>query len=192
MDKLLQFDTCLFYYVNIYGQNSFFDVLMPFITDLKNWYIPIAGLWIFLLIVGGKKGRTIAFLIIPLIFISDQLSSSVLKPLIGRIRPCNALEDIHLLVNKSYSFSFPSSHASNIFAAAFLFSYYYRRFALFIFLFAVSVGYSRIYVGVHYPLDVFGGALLGILCSISILVFWRSMKTIYMSVHRKKCEENRQ
>ena len=76
-------------------------------------------------------------------------------------RPCNALSDVRLLVGCTKSFSFPSGHATNAFAVATYLSYNYRRYFPCFFFMAVIIAYSRIYVGVHYPLDVASGALVG-------------------------------
>jgi undecaprenyl-diphosphatase len=84
---------------------------------------------------------------------------------VGRLRPCNALDAEHcrLLVGASSAKSFPSAHAANSFAMATVASWGYRKLAPLFFLVAAIVAYSRIYVGLHYPLDALGGAALGIL-----------------------------
>jgi undecaprenyl-diphosphatase len=80
------------------------------------------------------------------------------------------IPDGRFLIGRKTSNSFPSSHAMNMFAQATLFSLLYRRRAAWFFLFAAIIGFSRIYVGVHYPFDVLGGALFG-MC-IGGLVYW--------------------
>ena len=90
LEFLNQLDTSLFYFVNIGWQNPVFDWLMPFITAKENWY----PLWLIVIIglawKGGKKGRTVVLLIIPLIVLSDQLSANIFKNWIQRVRPCVA------------------------------------------------------------------------------------------------------
>ena len=81
--------------------------------------------------------------------------------MVGRERPCVALEDVRLVMGMKSSLSFPSAHAANIFGAATALTMFYRRWAGAFFAVAVCVGYSRVYVGVHYPSDVLGGAVLG-------------------------------
>jgi undecaprenyl-diphosphatase len=73
------------------------------------------------------------------------------------------LEAVRLLVGCTHSLSFPSSHAANISAQALLFAYLYRPLVFPLFLVAAAVGYSRVYVGVHYPSDVAGGVLVGLI-----------------------------
>lgn len=173
MDILLKVDTWLFYFGNKTLQNPLFDYLMPFITDKYHWF-PVWGiLAILLLWKGGKQGRLMVLLIIPVIILSDQISSHIIKPLVARPRPCVTLPDVHLLTNKRTSFSFPSAHASNFFAVAMFFSYYYTKYWAGFFSVAVLVAYSRIYIGIHYPFDALAGALLGISCSLAVIYMWK-------------------
>lgn len=168
-------DTELLFFINQNLANSFFDILMPFITNLHNWRIPILIIWIALMIFGGKKGRVAGLLIIFVVVMSDQLSSAIIKPSIGRIRPCHLYENLRLLVHCGGKYSFPSSHASNISAAAFLFSYFYRKGSIIFFCIALVVGFSRIYVGVHYPLDVLVGFVVGFCSTFVILKFYLTL-----------------
>jgi undecaprenyl-diphosphatase len=115
IDFLIEIDVAVFYFINVNLANPFFDWFMPFITEKFHWF-PVWGILIIgLLWKGGKKGRTVVLLIIPVIFLSDQLSAHVLKPLIARQRPCATLPDVHLLVGMKRSLSFPSAHAANFF-----------------------------------------------------------------------------
>ena len=156
-------DTALFYLVNGYGQNSFFDWFMPFMTELKNFtYVLIAlGVWI---LWKERKAGLIFLLFVGLtLTITDQLSSKVLKEIIGRVRPCHVLENVHMLTDCNTSYSFPSSHAVNIFAAAWFLAQALGRAAPVFFGIAAIVAYSRVYIGIHYPFDVVGGAAIGLL-----------------------------
>jgi len=174
---LLQADTWLFFIINKTLANPVFDLLMPIITNDKIFRLPILLIWIVLIIFGGKRGRIVAFLILLTILLSDQLSSFVVKPLFARIRPCNVLSGVRLLVPCSGSYSFTSSHATNLFAAAGLFANFYRKGKWYFFGYAALVAYSRPYVGVHYPLDVIGGALLGLISAQVILILYKKVLT---------------
>lgn len=178
---LYSIDKSLLYFCNSTLANQVFDVAMPFLTDLNKMAVGkilYVALWILLMWKGGKKGRIIGLLLIPLITLSDQLSSSVLKKLIERPRPCHYIdgvrivEHLRLLVDCGSGYSFPSSHAVNNFAAATFFSYYYRKWITVFFSIAGIIGFSRIYVGVHYPADVFCGAVVGVLCAALVIIFW--------------------
>jgi len=146
---------------------------MPLITEKYHWFPVWVLLAILLLWKGGKQGRIMVLLIIPVIFLSDQISSHVIKPLVARPRPCITLPDVHLLTNKKTSFSFPSAHAANFFAVAAFFSYFYKKYCWWYFSIAALVAYSRIYIGIHYPFDAIAGALLGIFCSYLVLLTWK-------------------
>lgn len=163
IDFLYSIDLSVFYFINHTISNPVFDKFFPFITYVKNWYIAYIILWSILLFKGGKVGKLASIVIILLIASSDQISSSLLKNLIERIRPCNALEDVNLLVNCSRSFSFPSSHAVNNFAVAFYIYKLFPKLKWVLFISATLIALSRPYVGVHYPSDILIGAIVGML-----------------------------
>lgn len=173
LEKAVQVDANLFFLLNYKAQNSVFDFFMPILTNLDYWRIPFILLAIFLLVFGEKRGRIAVLLLVLGITLSDQVCNSVLKPLVGRVRPCNVLESVHLLVNCTKSFSFPSSHATNIFTGMILFSYVYPKLKIGLLTAAALVAYSRVYVGVHYPFDVVAGTILGILCALTIIVLFK-------------------
>ncbi len=182
LNFLLHLDTHLFLFLNQGIANRFFDIVMPFITTEKNWRIPIAVVWLLLVIKGGKRGRIVALLVIPTLILTDQLSAAVFKPLVGRIRPCHALDQVRLLVNCGGRYAFPSSHATNIAGAATIFALFYRRFTfLFVFI-AFTVGFSRIYVGVHYPFDVLAGFILGSASGLSVFYLFNYLNAQYLKI----------
>ncbi|MBU2445220.1 MAG: phosphatase PAP2 family protein [Bacteroidetes bacterium] len=168
MDFLYSIDVSIFYFINGALANPLFDKLMPFITEVKNWYLVYVLLWFIILLKGGKYRIAMAVAMILLITITDQVSSSLLKNIIERVRPCNALPDVHLLAGCTGSFSFPSSHAVNNFAAAMFFGYFYKHLKWILFSVAAIVALSRIFVGVHYPSDVIGGALIGVVLGFTL------------------------
>lgn len=161
-------DTSLFFIINRDLQNALFDGFMPFITNKEHWYPVFLVIIVGLLWKGGKKGRIVVGLLIPVIVLSDQISASLIKPFFDRMRPCEAMQElemVNMLIGLKTSPSFPSSHAANSFAAATFFAHYYPRFRWIYFAIAVVIAYSRVYVGVHYPFDVLVGALLGVCCA---------------------------
>jgi undecaprenyl-diphosphatase len=181
MEFLYSVDTAIFRFCNHSLSNPLFDAIMPPITNWNQSPLGIAifaAIWLFIFIKGGKRGRTAALLLIPLIYLSDQLSSTVIKSLIARPRPCHLaggvpiISDIHLLVPCGSGYSFPSSHAANNFAFAALMTIYFRKFWYVFFTYAVLMGFSRISVGVHYPSDVLGGALIGVILSFLVYGIW--------------------
>jgi undecaprenyl-diphosphatase len=103
------------------------------------------------------------------ILLSDQISSSVVKPLFARLRPCNDPDlstQVRLLLDGcGAGYSFTSSHATNHFALAIFLTVTLRqwigKYTWVLYLWAASIGYAQVYAGVHYPFDILAGALLG-------------------------------
>jgi undecaprenyl-diphosphatase len=169
-------DLHLFRVINGDLSNAVFDSLMPFITDPGPFVIPLTLIGVGLVVWGGWKGRLLVVMALLLLVVSNAVSEQ-LKQLFQRPRPCLALETVRLLVGCSKTnFSFPSSHASNITAQALLFTSAYRPIAVPLFLVAAAVGYSRVYVGVHYPLDVVGGILVGLACAVFFIFLTREIE----------------
>jgi undecaprenyl-diphosphatase len=172
VDFLFSLDLALFYFVNHTLSNSAFDLIMPWLTDINQHWMGrgiLLALWLFLFLRGGISGRTAALLLIPTFIVSDQLSSSVLKFIFDRPRPCHSLSNVQLLVPCGSGYSFPSSHAVNAFAAALVLSHFIARWSWAFFTAAGLLAFSRLYVGVHYPSDVLGGAVIGLGCGWFIL-----------------------
>ena len=159
-------DTYLFFFINRDAQNVFFDILMPLISNKKFWYPFILAGFVYFFIKDRKKASTVFLMVLLALGISEHLTSNFFKPFLGRLRPCNALEGVHLLVGCSDSFSFPSAHASNAAAISTVVCYEYRKLIIYMALAVLLVCYSRVYLGVHYPLDVlmgmFSGAVYGL------------------------------
>jgi undecaprenyl-diphosphatase len=173
IDTLISIDAQLMYLINVTLANAVTDAVMPIVT--AEWFVrPILVLGVIVAAWrGGKYGRITAFLAILAVILSDQLSSQVIKPWVGRLRPCKEHADwIHLLVNCSSGKSFPSSHAVNSFAQAVLWSCRYPRIGKYAYPLASLIALSRIFVGVHYPFDILTGAFLGAVCGGVILVLY--------------------
>lgn len=188
IEFIVSVDKSLLRILNLSAENPVFDLVMPFLTDLdkmRPWiYLFIGIIWVGLVWKGGRKGRIVAFLLLLLILASDQLSSHLVKPIVGRARPCHIVngvvqvEHLRLLVDCGPGKSFPSSHAVNFFAAAVLFSYYYRKWFWAFVTIASIEAYSRVYVGVHYPFDALGGAFIGGVCAAVVIFGWTKIEGV--------------
>jgi len=160
LEWLLDIDHAVFGFVNKSLANPVTDFIMPVITN--DWFLRVLfGLILLaLLVFGGRRFIWIVAFSLVAVILTDQSCNALLKPLFGRIRPCR-LMTVHLLVSCGPAFSFPSSHAANLFGQAVFFGLLFKKYLPYSLGFAFLVGVSRVFVGVHYPLDVGGGILLG-------------------------------
>jgi undecaprenyl-diphosphatase len=154
-------DLTLFRWINQGSRNPFFDQVMPLVTEFDHWRYPLLVLWLILFFWGRRETKITLLLLAALVGILDYSNSFFFKHLFARPRPCQILTEVHTFWPCPRSFSFPSNHAANMFGAAFFLSFVYRPWAPLLLFLAFLVGYSRVYVGEHYPLDVLGGAILG-------------------------------
>ena len=174
MEFLKNIDTELFLFLNGL-HNSFFDFLMYWLSNKLIW-IPVYLFIIYSIIkkFKPKKGIIITLLLIVAIIISDQVSVHFFKNIFQRYRPCHNLDIknlVHLVHNRcGGQYGFISSHASNFFTLATLVSLIFKQkqISFLMFFWAITVSYSRIYLGVHYPSDILGGALLGVIIGLSM------------------------
>lgn len=160
-DFLYSIDVSVFRFFNETISNSLFDRFFPFITEVKHWHIAYIIVLGIVFVKGGRAGKIISISSLLLITASDQISSQLIKNFVGRIRPCNALENVNILAGCTGSYSFPSSHAVNNFTIAVFYSYFFPKYKGVLFTVASLVAFSRVYCGVHYPSDILGGAIIG-------------------------------
>lgn len=166
LDYILELDRDLFLELNAL-HNPIFDPVMAAITATSTWF-PFYGLIVLFLVIEYKRHTLVILIhIIILITLVDQFTAEFCKPFFARVRPCYTLEDVHVVLGCGGRYGFVSSHAANTFGlASFLTLLLQKKFKWVmpsIFLWASLVSYSRIYVGVHYPLDLVFGALSGLI-----------------------------
>ncbi|MGC4058982.1 MAG: phosphatase PAP2 family protein [Chitinophagaceae bacterium] len=159
--------------INRYWQNGFLDTLAPVLREPKSWIPLYLFLAIFLPWKFGRTGIYWCLGFIATFGVSDFFSASVLKQQVQRIRPCNDpvfSERVRHIVECGVGYSFPSTHATNHFALALFMAVTlgprYKWVPWAAVLWAFSVAYAQVYVGVHYPADVLSGGLLGALIGI--------------------------
>ena len=177
IDTLVEIDKKLMVFLNKTISNCIFDILMPIITNQN--FLAFIGiiLIIYLGCFGGKKGRITLVILLFAAGMSDAICAQIIKPWVGRIRPSHEfIEYINLLVSKGGKWSFPSNHAANSFAFATVLSYFYDKNKIILFSIASAISFSRVYVGVHYPMDIFFGGLIGYTISWVILSIWVIIK----------------
>jgi undecaprenyl-diphosphatase len=162
MDFLYSIDLSVFYFFNHTISTPLLDKFFSIITNVNNWYIAYVILLSISFVKGGAKGKLAVLGIILLIVVTDQMGYRILKEFFARPRPCNALTDVLTPLGCTGSFSFPSNHALNNFAAAIFFYRLFPKLKWVLFVTASLIAISRVYLGLHYPSDILGGAVIGL------------------------------
>lgn len=178
LESLDKIDKAIFLFLNSLHQD-WLDPIMQLITSTTAW-IPFYILIVFFLFWKFKKYALSILIAIGLsITLADQFTSSLMKPIFQRPRPCYDEEienQVYNYVGCGGQYGFASSHAANTFALATLLWAVGRsleerkKIAWTMFLWASLVSYSRIYVGVHYLGDILAGALVG--AGGAYLIYW--------------------
>jgi len=170
LDKIIAQDKELLIYLNSLGSETW-DGFWMAATNQFSW-IPLFALMLFLVFkaYGWKKGLVLVVVISLLITFSDQFAN-FLKDSFGRLRPNNnpTINDLIRILKRPSSFSFVSGHATTSFAVttfliATLRNYY--KYAYLLLIWPMLFAYSRIYIGVHYPVDIFAGMLIGLMIGV--------------------------
>lgn len=195
-DPFLHFDLSVFQWVQtIHG--GFLDKLMVIITSLGEGGIIFIAIALALLCT--KKYRKAGVAIIVALLVMEVGNNLILKTIFARPRPFNLDPTVYSwwhevykfpeLVSRPTSYSFPSGHTSSAFAAAIALLWYDRKFGIPLTLFAAVMGFSRIYVEVHYCTDVLFGALVGIVYALIGILIVNRLYPIVMPKIEKKIDD---
>jgi len=177
MNILSKIDHAIFHFINGTIANPILNWLMPIVTNENNVAILLLLFWLWLLLFNGKRGKIAAILLLLSVILTDVLAAQIIKPWIGRIRPSYAMADnINLLIGKGGKYSFVSNHAANTMSAAVILGYFYKKWKNIAIAISLIVGFSRVYVGVHYPFDVLGGWIFGYSIAWGIICIWVILK----------------
>lgn len=166
VQNILEIDKELFLFLNSF-HNDYWDTIMLLVTRKETW-LPFYGILIYFFVRKYNIKSVLILLFLALTILASDQISVLLKEIFQRLRPVHepALEGlVHNVLRKGGMYGFVSSHAANTFAIFIFTAAVFKNssYSFLLFFWAVLLSYSRIYSGVHYPLDIFGGAILGML-----------------------------
>ena len=176
LDQLLHYDKDLFLFLNNLGSPAW-DKFWLLVTN-KFTFVPLYAILLFLIYkkLGWKVLLLLVFVIAAMITFTDQITN-VFKDGFERLRPCRTegiMDTMRYIAERCGKFGFFSGHSSNSMAAAvfagLLLRPYYKYLIFMLLFWSALVAYSRIYVGVHFPLDIFFGMVFG---AVSGLLFYK-------------------
>lgn len=174
LQYLSQLDGNLLLWIQNYCRTPVLTAFFSWVTHLGD----SGGIWIVLSCILLISRRTRAVGIMSLMALAGSLviNNMILKNLVARTRPYEIIQGLTLLIERQSDLSFPSGHTAASFAAAVII---YRemphRYGIAALTLAVCIGFSRLYLGVHYPSDVIGGALSGILIAVFVSTCFRKL-----------------
>ncbi len=148
--------------IRTYFFSSFMDSIMVLITKLGDRGL----IWIIISIILllSKKYKKIGITMIIALLLTSIIGEGLIKNIIQRPRVFNSIDDIKLIIKAPSSYSFPSGHTASSFAAAMVLGYYIKKYKYLFYFSAFLVAFSRLYLWVHYPSDIVGGIVFGIIC----------------------------
>ncbi len=160
MDIIREIDFMVLEYIREHLRNGFLDNIMPVVTAFGNmgmFWVVVA-----LIISAKRKYRKCSITMMIGMIMGVILGNFVVKNIVRRDRPCWINEIGDMLIANPQDFSFPSGHTMSSFIAATILFYYDKRLGVPSFGVALLIAFSRMYLYVHFPTDIIGGAMLGV------------------------------
>lgn len=167
LESLQKIDVNMLKLIHDNLQNHMLDKIMPFITSLGN--LGLVWIVISLALLLSKRYRIVGLLCISVLILNALLGEGILKNLIQRQRPFSSMPKVSLLIDKPTSFSFPSGHTSSSFAVVGIIWSQLKKYRIYVILLACLIAFSRLYLFVHYPSDIIGGIVQGLVCAKIVL-----------------------
>ena len=164
LESLVNLDVSFLLFLQENVRNPILNSIMIFITSLGNGGMIWIGATILLLI--PKKTRKIGLMSATALLGSLIINNNIIKNLVQRPRPFATFPELQIIIPTPSEFSFPSGHTASSFAAAAVFYRHLpKKLGISSVVLAGFIGFSRLYVGVHYPSDVIAGVIMGVLLS---------------------------
>ncbi|HPU36279.1 MAG TPA: phosphatase PAP2 family protein, partial [Bacillota bacterium] len=163
------------------------DGFMPLLSYAGQGGLIWIALGLFFFIFGSRSWKNAALLMLLALFASFLVDEELLKNIFRRPRPFETFAVTNLLVLPPDSYSFPSAHTANAFASALVLARKIPPVAGPVLVLALLMSFSRVYVGVHYPLDILAGAFVGAACALFVLKlekrFFRGGEEVEAKIH---------
>jgi len=176
MGTLQQMDGELLISIQSVFIHGWLTPVMKFITSLGNSGIIWIALTVIMLLI--KRTRPVGVMMMFALLGALLVDNIILKNLVARTRPYDAVEGVRLLIERQNDYSFPSGHTGSSFAAAVvMFRELPRKWGVSALVLAFLIAFSRLYVGVHYPTDVLAGLVIGTV--LALLSCWLCRKYIF-------------
>ena len=157
--RIKHWDSLIFIKIHRLSGKRFLNKLAYRISRLGDGYLYAIASVLILIFDSDTAQKMIPVAVVA--FAIELIIYKIVKQIVKRIRPFEIIEGANSLIKPPDKFSFPSGHTAAAFLMAVILSYFYPMFKIPLILFASLIGFSRIYNGVHYPVDVFAGILLG-------------------------------
>ncbi len=172
MDQLINLDHKIFWLLNSHS-NRLLDYFLFFVSLVGELAILWFAIGIAIIYKNKKQGKKIFILMTLSIIMALVINHTVIAYFFFRLRPYLAMQSVHQLGKQWMDSSFPSGHVSSAMAAAVIIGRYYKRYIPIMLAIVGLTMYSRVYLGMHYPSDVFAGVLIGLFSGFAVIYLYK-------------------
>ena len=171
---MLNIEFAILDFIRKYLTSPIMDKIMVFITTLGN----TGMIWIVLalLMLFNKKYRKTGIVLAIGLILSLVIGNIMLKPLFHRLRPFQIKEGIELIISAPHDYSFPSGHTLASVISATILLLRERKIGIYALVLAILIAFSRVYLYVHFPTDILGGAILGVVIGFASIKIAEKMR----------------